>query len=167
MIREVTHRDVDTTLQAAEASGLFAPEEIPILRAQLERSLSGESDREEFWLADFDEAGTALGAAFCAEEPMTDRVWNLLFLGVRRDRQSAGIGTALLQRVEERLRAASQRMLVIETTNGEEFEPARSFYERHGYDREGTVRDFYAQGMHKLCYRKLLETEAADGAPRS
>ena len=75
MIREVTHRDVDTTLQAAEASGLFAPEEIPILRAQLERSLSGESDREEFWLADFDEAGTALGAAFCAEEPMTDRVW--------------------------------------------------------------------------------------------
>lgn len=143
-------------MRAAEACGMFAPEELPMLREQLDRSLAGQSEREEFWLADFDDGGAAQGVAFCVEELMTDRVWNLLFIGVRQDRHRAGLGTALLESVEARLRSTGQRMLVIETTNGDEFERARAFYRKHGYTEEGTVRDFYADGAHKVVFRKLL-----------
>lgn len=156
MIREVTTNDVDTALDAARDCGLFAAEELIELRAQLERSLSGASDRDDFWLADFDADGRAIGVALCAEEQMTDRTWNLLFIGVRQASQSEGIGSGLLQKVESRLRESSQRLLVIETTNGDDFENTRRFYRKHGYTEEGTVRDFYAAGFHKITFRKTL-----------
>ena len=157
MIREVTPDDIETTLEAGQASGLFGPDELPVLRRQLEETLAGRGERGGFWLADFDPSGTALGAAYCVEELMTDRVWNLLFIGVRREHQGGGIGAALLEAVEARLRETGQRMLVIETTNGEEFAATRAFYVKHGYAEEGTVRDFYATGMDKIVFRKLLE----------
>ena len=156
MIREVRKQDTDTTIEAAEACGLFTPDEIPTLRAQLEKTLAGGAGRGEFWLADFTESGVARGVTFCVEEVLTDRVWNLLFIGVRQDTQHVGIGSELLASVETRLREADQRMLVIETTNGPDFESTRSFYRKHDYSEEGTVRDFYAHGAHKIAFRKLL-----------
>lgn len=130
------------------------------LRAQLERTLAGETERDEFWLADFDEHGRALGVAYCAAEVMTDRVWNLLFLGVRREAQGRGVGSALLTAVEERLRRSSQRMLIIETTVGKELESARSLYRKHGYREEATLTDFYADGAHKIVLTKRLDAPA-------
>lgn len=156
MIREVQHDDVVTTLEAAADCGLFTPEELPTLRASLERTLAGTAGREEFWLADFDAAGSARGVTYCVAETMTDRVWNLLFIGVRTEDQDAGLGKGLLAAVEARLREEGQRMLVIETTGGEEFAGTRAFYRAQGYDEEGTVRDFYAAGEHKITFRKLL-----------
>lgn len=156
MIREVTASDADTAIEAAKECGLFAPEELPVLRAQLERTLSGESDRSEFWLASFEEDQRAAGVAFCVQELLTDRVWNLLFMGVREELQGGGIGSELLEAAERRLRDEGQRMLIIETTNGPEFAGTQAFYRSHGYSEEGTVRDFYAEGAHKLTFRKLL-----------
>ncbi len=156
MIREVTTADVDAVMEAAAACGLLSVEELPVLREQLERTLSGESERPGFWLAEIDGGSTAIGVTFCAEEMMADRVWNLLFIGVRAEAQSSGLGSALLESVEARLRAESQRMLIVETANGDDFEQARSFYRKHGFCEEGTVRDFYAEGMHKIVFRKLL-----------
>ena len=104
----------------------------------------------------------ARGVAFCVEEVLTDRVWNLLFIGVAEGMQNTGIGGRLLRHVEDRLRQDSQRMLVIETTNGPEFEGARAFYESHQYTEEGTVRDFYAEGAHKIAFRKVLSPKASD-----
>ena len=156
MIREVLQGDIDIAMQAIKACGLFTSEEIPFLREQLERTVSGMAEREEFWLADFLDDGSARGVCFCVEEPLTDRVWNLLFIGVIPDQQHAGVGSALLEQVEARLRASAQRMLVIETTNGPGFENAQSFYRKHGYSEEGTLRDFYADGAHKIAFRKLL-----------
>ena len=155
MIREVGAADLETTLTAVEACGLFSAEELPTLRAQLEQTLSGRSERGEFWLAEFD-GRTARGVAFCAEEVLTDRVWNLLFIGVPTELHGQGIGSALLERVESALRERGQRMLVIDTTNGPDFDGARTFYRRHGYTEEGTVRDFYEDGAHKITFRKVL-----------
>ena len=162
VVREVTSQDLETTMRAIQACGLFSPEEIPTLRAQLEKTLSGQSERNEFWLADFGEEGEARGVTFCVEEVLTDRVWNLLFIGVAEGMQNTGIGGRLLRHVEDRLRQDSQRMLVIETTNGPEFEGARAFYESHQYTEEGTVRDFYAEGAHKIAFRKVLSPKASD-----
>ncbi len=75
---------------------------------------------------------------------------------MRKELQHAGIGSALLASVELRLRESDQRMLVIETTNGSNFEDTRSFYRKHGYSEEGTVRNFYANGAHKIAFRRLL-----------
>ena len=155
-IREIVTQDIESAMKVVRSCGLFSPEEIPVLRAQLEKSLAGNPDRDEFWVADFDAEGEARGIAFCVEEVLTDRVWNLLFIGVVEDLQRSGIGSRILRHIEDRLRAQSQRMLVIDTSNGPDFEGPRAFYKRHGYSEEGTVRDFYAEGAHRITFRKLL-----------
>ncbi|MEM9378959.1 MAG: GNAT family N-acetyltransferase [Planctomycetota bacterium] len=157
MIRDVTPADTETVLEAAEQSGLFSGEEIVSLREQLERALGGDSDRAEHWIADFDGNGTAIGAALYAEELFTDRVWNLLFIEVRRPAQGTGVGGSLLRFVEDRLRSDAQRMLLIETTVGPEFEGTQAFYRRNGYEHRGTIPDFYADGQDKIVFLKRLD----------
>ena len=139
----------------AEVSGLFESEQLVTLRETIDRFFAGDSEREEFWFTDF-EAERAIGVAYCASEPMTDRVWNLLFIAVHPERQGAGRGGAILEQVEAELRAKGARMLIIETSSGDDFEDTRSFYRKHGYDQEGTIRDFYEQGADKIVFRKLL-----------
>lgn len=158
MIRDVTPSDADTVLEAAEQSGLFSAHELVVLRQQLLKALAGSSGREETWVAYFDNVGTAIGAALYAEEPFTDRVWNLLFIGVRRSAQGSGVGGELLRFVEDRLRARSQRILIIETTTGPELEGAHAFYRKHGYEHRGTIPDFYADGQDKIVFIKPLES---------
>ena len=161
MIRDVTPGDADTVIEAAELSGLFSSEELGPLREQLDKALAGTTDRAEHWIARFDNAGKAIGAALFAEEMFTDRVWNLLFIGVRQDAQGSGVGSALLRYVEDRLRERDQRMLIIETTTGPEFENTRAFYRRHGYEHRGTIPDFYANGQDKIVFLKRLDGAGA------
>ena len=56
---------------------------------------------------------------------LLDELW------VRPDQRDRGTGTALLQAVEERVRAAGAELLEI-NVDGEDLD-ARRFYERHGY----------------------------------
>lgn len=156
MIRDVTTADADTVIEAAAESGLFSEEELEPLRAQLNKALENATDREERWIAHFDETGKAIGAALYAEEMFTDRVWNLLFIGVRRDAQGSGIGGKLLRCVEDRLQKLEQRMVLIETTVGPEFEATQAFYRKHGYEHRGTIPDFYADGQDKIAFLKRL-----------
>jgi ribosomal protein S18 acetylase RimI-like enzyme len=46
---------------------------------------------------------------------------------------------------------------LVETSSRPEYEPARQFYESHGYRREAVVADFYAEGDSLVLYSKRLE----------
>ena len=155
MIREADATDTDAILGVAEASGLFEADQLDTLRASLERSFAGTAEREEQWLVDVED-GTVVAVAYSVLEPMTDRVWNLLFLAVHPGVQGRGHGSALLAEVEARLRARRGRMMIIETAGGDDFEATRAFYRKAGYEQEGAVRDFYADGMDKVVFRKLI-----------
>ena len=68
----------------------------------------------------------------------------------------SGRGGALIREVETRLRDLGARMLIVETASGEDFEATRRFYRARGFEEEGAVRDFYAAGLDKIVFRKLL-----------
>lgn len=76
---------------------------------------------------------------------------------MRPDQQGRGRGSALLRQVEQLLAARGGRLLLAETSGQPEFAGARSFYERCGYQSEGQIRDFYADGDHKIIFRKVLQ----------
>jgi ribosomal protein S18 acetylase RimI-like enzyme len=54
----------------------------------------------------------------------------------------------------------SGRLLIVETSSSPEYEPARRFYESHGYRRQATVEDFYDEGDHLVLYSKRLKTSS-------
>lgn len=160
-VRAAGADDVVPIHALAVDNALFAPDDLAGFDEMLQGYLDG-SLEEHRWVVADDPAGRILGAAYYAPEPFADRLWNLYFLAVHPGEHRKGIGRLLTSHVEASLRnAGSQaaRVLIVETSSTDEYQSARSFYEREGFDREARVREFYGPGDHKIVYWKsLVET---------
>ena len=154
MIRSTTPDDTTALIALADATGLFPPSALELLRQMLTDSLGGNSDTESFWITDDDNG--PVGVAYCEPERMTDRTWNLQLIAIHPDRQGQGRGTKLLRYVEQALTARRGRVLVVETSGLPEFDRTRAFYAKCGYEEEARIRDFYAKGDDKVVFRKVL-----------
>lgn len=155
MIRPVNGNELSAVLSVARSCGLFDDDELTTLAKSFEESYA-DPHTTALWMARFDGNGSALAVVYCVEERMADRVWNVLFIGVDSAHKGRGIGSALLQHVELTLKRRSQRLLIVETGTGSEFENVHRFYTRNQYEKEGIVRDFYADGEHKTVFRKRI-----------
>lgn len=148
-IRSAEERDVPALGALAEAAGLFPAD---LLAGVIAPALAGGPD---IWLIADD--GDPVGFAFAEPERMADRVWNMLALGIAPDRQRRGIGAALTRALIARLEADGARLLIVETSSLPDQAAARAFYPALGFEREGTVRDFYADGEDKIVFRRRVE----------
>ena len=77
-------------------------------------------------------------------------------IGVYADAHRTGTGRALVARLEADLRAAGQRLLVVDTSSTDGYAAARAFYRSLEYEEEGRVRDFWTDGDDKVVFRKRL-----------
>jgi ribosomal protein S18 acetylase RimI-like enzyme len=153
MIRSIAPEDTTALIDIANTIG-FQPQELEELSQMLADYFSGDSDSDSFWLTDDDNG--PVGVAYCEPERMTDRTWNLLLIAIKPDRQRQGRGAKLLRHVEQTLAAGGGRMLLVETSGLPEFDRARAFYTKCGYEEEARIRDFYAVGDDKVVFRKVL-----------
>ncbi len=97
-----------------------------------------------------------MGIAYFAPKEFTDRVWELLMIAVDAPRHRQGIGSTMLLAVEEAVRAANGRLLLIETSDKSSFERTRLFYRKHGYSEVARIPDFFADGDGKASFIKRL-----------
>lgn len=153
MIRPTTPDDTTALIALADATGLFPPSALELLRQMLTDSLGG-SDTEHFWITDDDNG--PVGVAYCELERMTNRTWNLQLIAIHPNRQGQGRGATLLRYVEQTLTVRGGRMLLVETSGLPSFERTRAFYAKCGYEEEARIRDFYAAGDDKVVFRKVL-----------
>ncbi len=72
--------------------------------------------------------------------------------------QAKGVGSQLLRYVEEDVRAARGRLLVIETSSLPAYDLTRRFYLKQGYTQEAVLQDFYADGDSIVFFTKRLGT---------
>jgi ribosomal protein S18 acetylase RimI-like enzyme len=154
MIRPTTPEDTTALIALADATGLFPPSGLELLRQMLTDSLAENSNTESFWITDDDTE--PVGVAYCESERMTDRTWNLQLIAIHPNRQGQGRGTKLLTYIEQALLARGGRMLLVETSGSPDFEHTRAFYRKCGYEKEARIRDFYATGDDKVVFRKVL-----------
>ncbi|MEB3357476.1 MAG: GNAT family N-acetyltransferase [Synechococcales bacterium] len=157
MIRPTIPEDTTALIALAEATGLFPPSALELLRQILTDALAGSGDSECFWITDDDNG--PVGVAYCEPERMTDRTWNLQLIAIHPDRQGQGRGGKLLRYVEQALIARGGRMLLVETSGLPDFERTRAFYAKCGYEEEARIRDFYAVNDDKVVFRKVLTVD--------
>ncbi|MGF1493068.1 MAG: GNAT family N-acetyltransferase, partial [Microcoleaceae cyanobacterium] len=143
MIRLTLPNDTLALLALAEAVGLFQPNELSVLDEMLVDYFNGNDDSEQFWLTDDDDG--PVGVAYCAPEPMADRVWNLFLIAIHPERQGQGRGRALLQYIEQLLVVKGGRLLLVETSSLESFERTREFYRKCGYEEEARTGLFHSK----------------------
>jgi ribosomal protein S18 acetylase RimI-like enzyme len=151
-VRTAGTDDVDPLTEVVVASGLFPAEEADFVRGLLQACVEG--DRTLTLVVE--DGGTAQAVAYCRPLEVADRVWDLTMLAVRPDAQGAGVGSQLLTAVQDALRAQGQRLLVVETSGTEEYEPARRSYAHNGLQQQGTVRDYWADGDDEVVFTVRL-----------
>ena len=124
-------------------------------------------DDENTWIVLEDDASAVVGAAYFGPESHSDRVWNLYFLAVAKQHQGEGTGSALMAYIEGDLRQRGARvakLLLIETSSVESFEPTRAFYRKHGYVEEARIRDYYGPDDDKVVFWKRLDDRGSGEA---
>jgi ribosomal protein S18 acetylase RimI-like enzyme len=128
----------------------------------LDDSIAG--DVEYRFLGAF-ESEELVGYACWGPTPGTAGTYDLYWLVVDPARQRTGVGTQLVEAVEQQLAADGARLIVVETSSLPEYASTRAFYERRGYTRAATVRAYYAPGDDLVIYRKDLTDGALATTP--
>ena len=150
IIRPTERADLPALQRVLETIELFPPS---MLTDRAAPYLGGEN--ADVWLTAL-RSSEPVGLLYAEPEPATDRAWNMRAIGVSADAHRGGAGRALVRRLEADLRAASQRLLVVDTSSTDGYAAARAFYRGLGYEEEGRVRDFWSEGDHKVVFRKRL-----------
>ena len=140
-------------------AGLFSADEIGIVETLVDDYFGGAIHDGHAFLVDDGNDGMQLrGVAYYAPETLTEGTWNLLMLGVHSDFQRQGVGAGLVKAVEEALKADGERLLLVETSSTPDFDGARAFYLKCGYEQEAIIRDYYADGDDMITFRKKLRS---------
>jgi ribosomal protein S18 acetylase RimI-like enzyme len=155
IIRAATNDDSVAIRAIAIGTGLFDEQSWPEVQEVMKDSVAGELEHHS-WIVLEDEHHQVVAAAYYAPEPFAHRMWNMYFLGVLPGRQGDGSGGALVKYVENVLREAGERVLIIETSGVDSFEPTRGFYRKQGYTEEARIREFYGPGDDKVVFWKAL-----------
>jgi|YNPMSStandDraft_1061717.scaffolds.fasta_scaffold01468_5 ribosomal protein S18 acetylase RimI-like enzyme len=145
MIRPLQQDDIPTLVALTADTGMFRPHEVDTLEEVFADYFTAmrECDHQAYvWQTE----RKLRGFVYYAPAPMTDRTWYLWWIVVAREHQRQGLGSRLLQFVEQDLRCRGARLLLIETSSQPAYAPTRAFYLKHGYQVCATVSDFYADG---------------------
>ena len=151
-LRAATRSDLPALKAIAARTDMFTPEELAGFAQMMEAHFEGDT-ANHWWI---EAAPTPRAAAFAGPEEMADGVWNLWFIGVEPEARRLGLGAALIHRAEQTARQARARLLLIETSSGPQFPPARALYTKEGYTVDGETVGFYGPGQNKLIFRKTL-----------
>ena len=136
-------------------TGLFREAEVAIAGEMLDEALNGDDDYR--FLGAFD-AGRLVGYACWGPTPGTTGTYDLYWIAVDRARHGEGVGTQLVNAVEQTLSADGGRLVVVETSSRPDYAPTRRFYERRGYAAAATVPGYYAPCDDLVIYTKDLGT---------
>ncbi|WP_231662376.1 N-acetyltransferase [Pseudanabaena sp. 'Roaring Creek'] len=154
MIRLTAPEEISEVIALAEATGLFEPEQIESLAQTIHQYFNCTTESRDLWLTCYSDK--PVGIAYVAPERMTEGTWNLYLIAVHPNQQQKGYGKSLLQHVEKTLSDRGERILLVETSGTEDFEYVRRFYRKNGFEEEARIREFYASGIDKIVFRKVL-----------
>ncbi|MFO0937767.1 MAG: GNAT family N-acetyltransferase [Gemmataceae bacterium] len=158
MIRITREDDTEALLAIATGTAVFKPIEIEALQGVLDEYHETNHELQHRAIT-YELDGKPVGFAYYAPIEMTDRTWTLYWICVDKSIHAKGIGTKLLHYAEQDIASMNGRIFLIETSHLPSYEPTRKFYSKHGYDLEGTIRDYYSEGDNMVIFRKQLQSK--------
>lgn len=88
--------------------------------------------------------------------PLTEGTWDVFWMAVARDKRGQGLGRALMSYAEDRIREASGRLMIIETSSLPSYDRTRAFHQSCGFKIICQIRDFYSIGDDLVIMEKRL-----------
>ena len=159
MIRPLTRDDRAPVLRLLRDTGMFTEAEIAVAEEQLDIVLTQPAQKDYDIVVVTDAAGGVAGFLSWGPTPLTEGTYDLYWMAVAPDRQGQGLGKALVLWLEDRVRAARGRLIIIETSSQPKYHPTRAFYLGLGYKEAARIPDFYKPGDARVIYAKELAQE--------
>jgi len=154
-IRPARKADRDRILQILIATERFTADEVRSAIELVDQALRTPS-RPDYVVHVAEDREGVLGYVLHGPTPKTEGVYDLYWIAVVPAQQRHGVGDALLRFVEDQVKLDRGRMLLIETSSKRSYEPAREFYESHGYREISRIKDFYRIEDDKIVYGKTF-----------
>jgi GNAT superfamily N-acetyltransferase len=134
-------------------TGFFNEAEVAIAVELVDDRLA-KGDASEYWFLLDGPPGDVTGYTCYGPISGTQSSFDLYWIVVRADAQGRGLGRALLDATNERIRAKGGSRVYAETSSKPLYEPTRRFYESNGFHADAVLPDFYAPGDSKVIYRR-------------
>jgi GNAT superfamily N-acetyltransferase len=145
----------EQVVQVARQAQVFNAEEIAAVEELFDDyATRGQASTYQFLVYRLD--GHVMGFTCYGPRSLTRGTFDLFWIGTAPSAQRKGVGHALMEATEQAVRSSGGRLLIVETSSRPEYEPARRFYDSHGYRREALVKDFYDVGDSLVLYSKPL-----------
>jgi len=151
-LRPLAGRDHAAVEIMTRAVGVFRRDEIPVA-LEVFQAAASRTDTYEGLAAERD--GRLVGWICWGATPCTLGTFDLYWIVVDPSCQGQGIGTLLLQAMEQAL-AGRARLIVVETAGRADYAPTRAFYLKHRYQAVACIPDFYAPGDDQVTFAKAL-----------
>ena len=150
-----------------ERTGFFTPVEVATALELIDAWLArGEPSDYLCYVATDPATQAVLGYVCFGPVPLTEGTYDLYWIAVDPEAQGRGVGRALLDYAEAEVARRQGRLVLIETSSQDKYQPTVRFYERCGYALLAHLTDFYRPGDDKLVFGKYLGDQAPAGSRR-
>ncbi|MDD5361443.1 MAG: GNAT family N-acetyltransferase [Ignavibacteria bacterium] len=155
MIRNLENKDRDVIERILIDTENFNSDEIEIAMELIDFYLKDEKQNDYEIFVD-DNEGVINGYVCIGPRPLTEGTFDLYWIAVNPNVQSKGIGSKLINHIEEHLKGRSARLVLIETSGKPTYEKERRFYEKNLYNKFVEIEHFYKEGDSLVVYGKYL-----------
>lgn len=157
MIRFMKKNDRQTVLALIDATDMFTPEEIVIAEELIDAFLDQPDQKDYTVIVIENENNRVVGYLCYGPTPLTYGTYDLYWMAVSPQEQGRGYGKQLVHWLEEKVKEANGRLIVIETSSQPKYEPTRQFYLRLAYKEVARIADFYKPGDDRVIYVKHFD----------
>ena len=159
-MRPMNSEDKPCLMRILRATPEFKPDEVNIAEEVLDTYLRN-GTQSGYYVVVAELGNEVIGYVCYGPAPMTRGTWDVYWMAVAREKQGLRIGTALLASAEDEIKLKQGRLAVIETSSKPDYQRARRFYERRGYELLARIPDFYEMGDDKMLFvKRLIAVEA-------
>ena len=158
-LRALTSADRARIAEITAATGVFREEELRIAAEVFDDAVKAAEAADQpdlpYYQLGAELDSRLLGWICWGATPCTEGTWDLYWLAVDPAAQGSGVGTALVDEMEARLRGKA-RLIAVDTSGRADYTPTRRFYLARGYREVAVVPDFYAPGDDQVIFTKAL-----------
>jgi ribosomal protein S18 acetylase RimI-like enzyme len=155
IVRDFAPADRPGAAKALVACRAFNEEEVRVALQVLDEALEGGSEGG-YALFAAERGGDVCGYVCAGSTPLTVSTWHVYWICVHPAAAGNGAGRALQAHLEAFVRSRGGQRLVVETSGRPDYERARRFYERAGYQTVGRIPEFYGAADDCVLYCKAL-----------
>lgn len=156
MIRKLLNTDRNLIEKILIDTNNFNSDEIKIAMELIDVYINDPEQKDYEIFVDVDGDNNITGYVCIGPRPLTVGTYDLYWIAVNPNVQSKGIGSKLIQYIENYLKEKSVRLILIETSGKISYEKERKFYLKNLYKELVEIKDFYNVGDSLVIYGKYI-----------